>query len=170
MNNKSDIEAILESQDPRGFSNKILSPVKPKNSALKPLLLIPPNPKVRDSPIEQLGTEIENNFQRKSLLAIPLVPFTRRITTLITEEEINLVKIPTFTKSPFGVHTDMLAKCPTFEILPRGSLHNYDSIKAIKLESGRIKKTIANGTSNALFKIKKKFRRKKPTFPPKEYY
>ena len=150
MHRKSDIEQILESQTwkqpkkpPRRNqpqAKKLVS-IKPKKISIQQKV-----PQIPDllSPILP-----KENHSRKSFLAINLNSMSSSISTLVKNDELNLVRIPTFPKSPFGIHSDSRVNYPTFKVIPKPPDLNIDNIKAIKLESGRIKRVIAKSASNS---------------------
>ena len=156
MHGKSDIESILESQ-----TWKIIHPRESQRIRLKfkpPKKLKPFECKSTLQSIEV--SEVQESAKpdirvTKSLLAIPFNSLNARISKIIADEEVNAIKIPTFPRLPFGVHKDMLSQCPTFEVIPREFEYNSDNIKAIKLESGRIRKAIAQGIIKPLQRIKR---------------
>ena len=157
---KSDIETILESQTWKSVikvksqnalnSRKPPKKLKPINNQSQGLLL---SQKILEDVAPAI---VPHPLPRKSILAIPFGSFTSRLVSMIREEETNCVKIPTFPKYPFGIHKDMLANEPRFELLPRDTLINSESVKNIKLESGRINRAISSSLSTSIFKMKKK--------------
>lgn len=94
--------------------------------------------------------------KRKSLLAIPVSSFTSKLNKLLHDEEFNCLKIPVFPRLPFGKHKDMIGNEPKFEILPKDTLINSESIKNLKLESGRIRKTVGPSFTSTIIRIKKR--------------
>ncbi|OMJ77793.1 hypothetical protein SteCoe_22543 [Stentor coeruleus] len=156
LTKKSDIETILESQTWKTMTPK-------KTTRPKPLIL----PKLKevellteDSPIVKVPDSkpsfLMEPMRRKSLLAIPVGQFTARIKNLIIDEDMNYARIPLLPKYPFGKHIEMLSKEPEFKILPKEVLTNTETIKNLKIESGRIKRTITTSPSIPIIKKKKK--------------
>ena len=163
MQKKSDIEAILESQTWKNSSKKLNRLSDPSNHNRITIVESSLKSHAQDSPLLNPIFPYQTK-PRKSMLAIPINPFTSRLSHVINDKEKNGIKIPTFPKSPFGVHKEMLHKSPTFEILPKETGTNYDNIKAIKIESGRIKRSVESGLSTALFRIKGKKYHKKNSY------
>lgn len=157
MKSKSDIELLLESQTWKNYNIK--SPTSKSKQHL-PKKLKPINPvdlgKIKDRTDHRLPIGRSDSIIRKSILAIPINSFTSRLSSILTENETIGLQIPTFPKSPFGVHSEMLSRCPTFEILPQESIYNVDNIRAIKVESGRIKRAVAQSVSGFPLSFKKK--------------
>lgn len=151
---KSDIEEIMGSQTWKSLSPKNRPrPEHVKLPRLKEVVHF-----IEDSPIEkpvECKTPLSPEpIKRRSLLAIPLGHFTSRIKNYLLDEDLNFVKIPLLPKFPFGKHIDMLDKEPEFKVMPKEILTNSESVNSIKIESGRMKRTIT--TSPPQFKKKKK--------------
>ncbi|OMJ82374.1 hypothetical protein SteCoe_16978 [Stentor coeruleus] len=157
MKSKSDIELLLESQTWKSYN------LKSKNTRSNqhlPKKLKPINPgdlgKIKDRADHGISICRSDSIIRKSILAIPINSFTSRLSSILTEHETIGLQIPTFPKSPFGVHSEMLSRCPTFEVLPQESIYNVDNIRAIKVESGRIKRAVAQSISGFPMSFRKK--------------
>lgn len=155
MKHKSDIELILESQTwkKQGKKGQTSKPQPKHPRFLNPISAIDFRLNI-DSPSEESPIIPTGQSSRKSLLAIPLGSLTSRISNFVIEDDLNKIKIPTFPRTPFGEHCSMLTRCPTFEVIHKEMINNADSIKAIKLESGRIKRCIHQSISAALIKNK----------------
>lgn len=152
---KSDIEAILESQTWKTMTPKKITRPKPLIlPKLKEIELLTEDSPIVKVPECKLPPSIDL-MRRKSLLAIPVGQFTARIKNLILEEDMNYARIPLSPKYPFGKHIEMLSKEPEFKILPKEVLTNTESINNLKIESGRIKRTITTSPSIPIIKKKK---------------
>lgn len=150
MSQKTDIEQILESQTwkyPKKTLKKREKKIK-KPSVPKPLKIIiekrPLDIPSYLSPIPQMKSEC-----RASFLAINLNAMSSTISKVLKNEDFNCLKIPTFPKSPFGVHSVKNNYFPTFKVIPKPSDLNIENINAIKYESGRIKRCISKSASNS---------------------
>lgn len=167
MFQKSDIEEILESQTWKR-SSKVLK--KQEKITKKPTvskgLVTPIEKRPMDipaflTPIPQIASP-----NRASFLAINLNAMSSTISKVLKKEEFNCLKIPTFPKSPFGMHSDSSKRFPTFQVVPKPSDLNIENINAIKLESGRIKRCIKSTSSSAIgfLKKSKKFHSRKSSY------
>ena len=152
---KSDIELLLESQTWKTQITK-RKPLIRSKLINKPIKLDPIN-QTQVIPHETLQhTNISITDRKKSILAIPLASFSAKLNSMVHDEDANYVKIPKFPKYPFGEHINMLGKVPKFELVPKETPINSDNVKNIKIESGRIKRTITSSLSASILKIKRK--------------
>lgn len=156
MFQKSDIEEILESQTWKRSSKGLIKREKivKKPSVGKGAVAINEK-RTLDIPALLAPIPQIKSPNRASFLAINLNAMSSTISKVLKNEDFNCLKIPTFPKSPFGVHSDSSKRFPTFQVVPKPSDLNIENINAIKLESGRIKRCIKSTSSSAIGFLKK---------------